>query len=163
MDTNPLVVQPGSQQTTRLILAGLGVTVLYVLSAELGLQLAVVHNNVTAVWPPSGIALAALLMFGLRLWPFITLGAFTVNVMADLSVIGSLGIATGNTLAAVSGALLVQKLARPGNPLDSTRGLIVLVVAGGLLATMLSATVGTLTLLETAPANGPDFAAIWIT
>ncbi|MGB5472061.1 MAG: EAL domain-containing protein [Gammaproteobacteria bacterium] len=163
MDSNPYVAQHDNQQTTRLILAGLGVTLLYVLSAELGLQLAVVHNNVTAVWPPSGIALAALLMFGLRLLPFITLGAFTVNVMADLSVIGSLGIATGNTLAAVSGALLVQKLARPGNPLDSTRGLIVLVVAGGLLATMLSATVGTLTLLETAPASRPDFAAIWIT
>jgi len=152
-----------TQSTLRLILAGLGTFILYVLSAELGLQLAIVHDNVTAIWPPSGIALAALLIFGMRLWPAIAAGAFAVDLIAGLPLAPALGIATGNTLAAVAGALLVKKLVRDEHPLDTLRGVLVLIIGGGLAATMISATVGTTTLLDAGLASRPEYSAIWLT
>ena len=162
MDNNPQHAHLDVHRPTRLILAGLGTAVVYVLSAELGLQLAVVHNHVSAVWPPSGIALAALLIFGTRLWPAITVGAFIVNVMANLPVAVSIGIAMGNTLAALAGALLVLKLVRNENPLDTLRGLLIL-FGGGLLAAMISATVDAITLLDAGLAARSAFATTWFT
>ncbi|HWM75994.1 MAG TPA: MASE1 domain-containing protein, partial [Methylomirabilota bacterium] len=84
---------------------------LYVVAAKLGLKLALVHASATAVWPPTGIALAALLLLGRRMWPGIFIGAFVANVTTAGSVATSLGIATGNTLEAVLGVYLVRRLA----------------------------------------------------
>ena len=163
MDTHSLPAQGNAQSLTRLILAGLGTTVLYVLFAELGLQLAVVHSSVTAVWPPSGLALAALIIFGVRLWPAIAAGAFIVNIMANLPLFTCIGIATGNTLAALAGALMVQAFVRTGNPLNTVRGLLILLGGGGLLATVISATVGTLSLLNAGLATKLASTTIWLT
>ena len=153
---------PHANQPLWLILAGLGTVLLYTLSAELGLLLAMVHHNVTSVWPPSGIALAALLIFGIRLWPAVTIGAFTVNYIEGLSLLPAIGIATGNTLAALTGVLLIQKMIRD-DPLDTLQGVLILVMGGGLLATMVSATIGTMTLLDAGLATRPDFGSIWLT
>jgi diguanylate cyclase (GGDEF)-like protein/PAS domain S-box-containing protein len=163
MDSNPQSAQPEAPYRARLVLASLGTFILYVLSAELGLQLAIVHDNVTAIWPPSGIALAALLIFGMRLWPAVAAGAFAVTLIAGLPLAPALGIATGNTLAAVTGALLLQKLVQDEHPLDTLRGVLLLVIGGGLVATMISATVGTTTLLNAGLASRPDYSAIWLT
>ena len=70
----------------------------YVVAAKLGLMLAFVHASATAVWPPTGITLAALLILGYRVWPGIFLGAFLANLLTAGSMMTSLGIATGNTL-----------------------------------------------------------------
>src|SRR5262245_37056900 len=75
-------------------------------AAKLGLTMAFVAEQVTAVWPPTGIALAALLLFGYRLWPGIALGAFLVNAAADEPLATAAGIAIGNTLEALVGAWL---------------------------------------------------------
>ncbi|UCC55930.1 MAG: EAL domain-containing protein [Gammaproteobacteria bacterium] len=163
MDTSSLHTYPDVHRPTRLILAGLGTAVLYVLSAKLGLEFAVAHDNVTAVWPPSGIALAALLIFGLRLWPAILVSEFIVDTIAGVPVMQSLGIAVGSTLAALAGAFMVRKLARIGNPLDSVRGVLVLVGGGGMVATIISATIGTSALLNAGLATRPDSSAIWFT
>src|SRR3989442_7828251 len=65
-------------------------TLVYVIAGKLGLMLAFVHASATAVWPPTGIALAAFLLLGHRVWPAIWLGAFVVNITTadslDLSV-----------------------------------------------------------------------------
>jgi integral membrane sensor domain MASE1 len=71
-------------------------TVLYVVAGKLGLLVAFVHASATAVWAPTAIALAALVLRGLRLWPAVLLGAFLVNVTTEGSVATSIGIATGN-------------------------------------------------------------------
>ena len=71
---------------------------LYVLAGKLGLHFAFVHASATAVWPPTGIALAAFLLFGPRVWPAVAVGAFLVNVTTAGSVATSLGVAAGNTL-----------------------------------------------------------------
>src|SRR5213594_4940433 len=88
----------------------------YLIAAKLGLKLALVHASATAVWPPTGIALAALLLFGSRMWPSIFIGAFVANVTTAGSVTTSLGIATGNTLEAVLGVYLVRRIASGRHP-----------------------------------------------
>ena len=70
----------------------------YVVAGKLGLTLAFVHVSATAIWPPTGIAIAAFLLFGYRVWPGILLGAFLVNLTTAGDALSSLGIATGNTL-----------------------------------------------------------------
>src|SRR5258706_10808874 len=68
----------------------------YVIAAKLGLKLAFVNASATAVWPPTGIAIASFLLFGYRIWPAILLGAFVTNVTTAGTIVTSLGIATGN-------------------------------------------------------------------
>src|SRR6266576_5053966 len=82
-------------------------TLVYVIAGKLGLMLAFVHASATAVWPPTGIALASMLLLGPRVWPAILLGAFLANVTTAGNLWTSLGIATGNTLEGVLGAWLV--------------------------------------------------------
>ncbi len=91
--------------------ARLGVLALcYFAAAKVSLVFAIPPGYATAVWPPSGIALAALLLWGVRAWPGVWLGAALTNYSIDLSMPAALGIATGNTLEGVCAALLVSRL-----------------------------------------------------
>src|SRR5262245_29589753 len=84
----------------------------YFAAGKLGLQLAPEsHKSTTVVWPPTGIALAALLLWGYSLWPAIFLGAFLVNITTQGNLATCLGIAAGNTLEAVVGTWLVRRFA----------------------------------------------------
>ena len=64
---------------TRAFVVGAGLTVAYVATAMVGFQVAFVAEQVTTVWAPTGLAQAALLLWGHRLWPAVWLGAFIVN------------------------------------------------------------------------------------
>ena len=86
-------------------------TVVYFIAGKLGLKLAFLHASASPVWPPAGIALAALLVLGYRTWPAIFLGAFLVNVTTAGNIATSVCIATGNTLEALCGAWLVNRFA----------------------------------------------------
>src|SRR2546428_9591040 len=88
----------------------------YWLAARLSLSLAVVHGQVTPVWPPSGIALVAFLVIGRRAWPAIALGAFAVNLPIGPSLFGSAVIAAGNTLAPFVAAELLRRGGVPPPP-----------------------------------------------
>src|SRR5438094_10427744 len=83
----------------------------YVVAGKLGLALAFVHASASAVWPPTGIALAATLLLGYRVWPALFLGAFLVNVTTAGSAWPSLGIASGNTLEGLLGPFRVRRFA----------------------------------------------------
>src|SRR2546428_346573 len=107
------------------------VAAIYFIAGKLGLRLALVHPSATAVWPPTGIALAAFLIFGYRVWPGILLGAFLVNITTAGNVATSIGIAIGNTLEGLVGCCGPQLpdclplLPGPhvgGIPNDSARG-----------------------------------------
>src|SRR5262245_5336570 len=76
-------------------------------AAKVGLTMAFVAEQVTAVWPPTGIALVALLVFGYRAWPGIALGAFLANATTNAPLPTAAGIALGNTLEALAGAWLL--------------------------------------------------------
>lgn len=137
--------------------------VVYFGAGKLGLALAFVHASATAVWPPTGIALAALLVLGVRAWPAISLGAFLVNVTTAGSVATSLGIAAGNTLEAIVGALLVTRFARGRHAFDRARDTFTFAVLAGLLSTTVSATVGVSSLALGGYARWESYGAIWLT
>ena len=139
-----------------------GVMAVYVLAGKVGLLFASVHASATAVWPPTGIALAALLVLGIRMWPAVAGGAFLVNVTTAGSIATSLGIALGNTLEAVVGCWLVERFAHGRSAFERPRGIFAFagaVVPGAAIA----ATVGVTGLVLGGFAPRADVPAIWIT
>src|ERR1051325_4534151 len=83
----------------------------YFLAGKFGLALASINASASAVWPPSGLAFAALLIWGPRLWPGVFLGAFLVNVATQGSIQTATAIAIGNTVEALFGVWLVNRFA----------------------------------------------------
>src|SRR5947207_15340363 len=86
-------------------------TLIYFVAGYFSLKLAFVNPSASPVWPPAGIALAAVIVFGYRLWPAIFIGAFFVNRTTAGIFFTSLGIAGGNTLETLCGAWLVTRSA----------------------------------------------------
>ena len=82
----------------------------YFVTAQFGLLFDSVSRFATLVWPPTGIALAALVIRGNRLWPGIALGAFAVNLQHGAPFAAACGMAAGNTLEAVLGSLLLRRM-----------------------------------------------------
>jgi integral membrane sensor domain MASE1 len=142
-------------------LAILAVT--YGVAGKLGLRLAFVHASATAVWPPTGIALAALLVRGYRVWPSILLGAFLVNMTTAGSVGTSIGIAMGNTLEALLGAYLVKRFAHGLRTLDRAQDVFKFTLLAGVVSTTVSATFGVTSLTLGGFATSHTYASIWLT
>ena len=94
---------------------------LYVLAGKLGLSLASVHASVSPVWPPTGIAIAAFLTLGYRVWPAILAGAFVVNVSTAGSPATSVAIALGNTRSRVCSARISSIATRTACGRSTTR------------------------------------------
>jgi PAS domain S-box-containing protein len=134
----------------------------YVVAGKFGLALASVHASATAVWPPAGIALAALLIFGPRLWPGIFIGAFVTNEMTAGSHLTSLLIATGNTLEAVLGAWLVERLAGGRAAFNHGRSVMAFVFLTGLTSTI-GATTGVTSLALLGFAEWTAYGPVWLT
>ena len=130
----------------RLIAIGFTVLVAYVVAARLGLRLAFVAEQVTTVWAPTGIAEAALLLWGRSLWPSIWVAAFVTNVGTNIPVWGAVAIATGNTFEALVAASLLLRLSNFDPALRRVRDALAFVVIAGLLGPAISATIGSLTL-----------------
>src|SRR4029077_18573943 len=97
----------GSRQWLSLVV----LAVVYIAAGKLGLLFASVHASATAVWPPTGIALAALLLLGRGARARGAGGALVGSVTTAGSVATSLGIALGNTLEGLLGAWLVERMA----------------------------------------------------
>src|ERR1700704_2215191 len=95
-----------------------GLTTAYFVAATLGLRLAYLNPSATAVWPGTGIALAAFLVAGYSVWPAILIGAFLVNVTTAGTFGTSVEIALGNTLEGLLGAYLVNRFANGRSAID---------------------------------------------
>ena len=136
---------------------------LYVAAGKLGLSLAFIHASASAVWPPTGIALGAFLLYGPRIWPVILVGAFLVNVTTAGSAFTSLIIAGGNTLEGLVGAWLVGRFARGPRFIERAQDFIKFTALAALLATAISASVGAATLVVSGHAPREAFDDIWLT
>lgn len=134
---------------------------IYFGAAELGLRFASPHPNVSPVWPPSGIAIGALLLLGYRAWPGVFLGAFLANFLTDTPLLSTLGIATGNTLEAVTAAFLLQSI-NFHKAIDRAKdvGAFIAVV---FVATMVSATIGNVSLALANSVKWAEFYSLWTT
>jgi len=135
----------------------------YIAAGKIGLSLASIHASASPVWPPTGIALAAFLTLGYRVWPAIFCGAFVVNVTTVGSVATSLGVAAGNTFEGLLGAYLVRRFAGGAAAFDRAQDVFKFAGLAALLSTMVSATVGVGTISVGGYAEWADFESIWLT
>jgi integral membrane sensor domain MASE1 len=124
-----------------------GLAAVYYGAAKLGLSLAFMNASISAVWPPTGIALAALIFGGYRLWPGVLLGAFLANSWTGVPVYSVAGIAIGNTCEALAGAYLLRRIADFRPSLERVRDVVALALLAGIVSTTVSATIGVGSLL----------------
>ena len=122
------------------------VAVAYYALARLGLRYASIGESISLVWPPAGIAAAALMLWGRRLWPGVLIGAFAANAMTDVSTGVAAGIAAGNTLGAVIAASLFHWAAGAKPRLDELRHVRAYVVLAAPASALTAAIAGVATL-----------------
>src|SRR6185369_17713204 len=130
---------------------------------KLGLSFATVHASSSAVWPPTGVALGAFLLYGNRVWPAIFVGAFAVNATTAGNIFSSLGIAAGNTIEGMVGAMLVTRFANGAACFERARDVFKFAGLAAIVATAISATLGVMTLCVLGFASWLNFEAIWLT
>ena len=120
------------------------VTGAYYLAGRLGLELAYLDGAVAALWPPAGVGLAVLFLFGIRMWPGIVIGDL---LLADFSTpLGTvLAQTAGNTIAVVVAALLLRRATGGRGSLERVADVLAF-VACALLAAVVSAAFGPLSL-----------------
>ncbi len=132
----------------------------YVLFAKIGLSLAFTVKQVTAVWPPTGIAVAALLLGGYRLWPGIFLGALAANAYLNEPGFTMIGIAAGNTIGPIVGAYFLR-LFKFERTFSRVRDVAVFVIFGSVLAMTITATNGSLQLAIAHLAPWSSIGTVW--
>ncbi|MFY9342011.1 MAG: MASE1 domain-containing protein [Planctomycetota bacterium] len=144
----------------------------YYLAGKIGLLMAIPPGVATPVWPPSGIALAAILLLGTRAWPGIWLGSFALNAILLLgisppataaSLLVAAGIASGSAIQPILGGWLLRRTIGNRDPLARTADVLRFVLLAGALGCMTSATIGVTSVWLGGFAAGADFGANWAT
>jgi hypothetical protein len=137
-------------------------TMSYAVIAHASLMLAFAHTNVTPVWPPSGIAFAAMLLMGYRAWPGVFAGALIANLATfhtngvafnGATAVASLLIASGNTLEALSGVWLVKRFFDIKAPMGQQQNVYKFAVVAMAMCAV-AAGIGSTTLVLRPGANG---------
>ncbi|MFJ6567901.1 MASE1 domain-containing protein [Streptomyces sp. NPDC091292] len=151
-----------SSRTARTVLEIIAVAACYYAGGRLGLlkSLVVEESVVSPIWPPTGIALAALLVLGLRCWPGIAIGAFLVIISISPLQLNILGFMIGNTLAPICSYLLLRA-AGFRKEMDRLRDGMALVFLGALVGMLISALAGVGVLYITGKIEAEDFWAVW--
>ena len=142
-------------------LIGIGLT--YFVLAKSGLALALIYPSASPIWPPTGFALAAIVLWGYRAWPAIFLGAMIANASTTGSIGPAISIATGNSLEALVGAAVINVWSNGRDTFSSPNTVAKFAVICVVLATPISATVGITTLVIAGYAEWANFANIWLT
>jgi diguanylate cyclase (GGDEF)-like protein/PAS domain S-box-containing protein len=141
----------------------LALAAIYLAAAKFGFTMAFTAEQVTLVWPPTGLSLVALLILGVDAWPGVFLGAFIANATSHEPTLVALCIASGNTLEAVAAALLVRRVAGSSDSKSWLRHTLALVVCGAMLSTIVSATIGVLSLCAGRLQPWSAFGQLWRT
>src|SRR5215813_10115397 len=142
-------------------LIGIGLT--YFVLAKSGLAFALIHPSASPIWPPTGFALAAIVLWGYRAWPAIFLGAMMANAATNGSMSTAISIATGNSLEALVGAAVINVWSNGRDTFSTPNTVAKFAVICVVLATPISATVGITTLVIAGYAEWANFANIWLT
>ena len=118
----------------------------YFLFGLLGLELAIPPSQAGALWPPAGIALASMLLYGPRIWPGIFIGNFCISAWAfgfdAQSAQIYIATGTGGTLFAYTGVLLIKKYSGYPNDLINDKEIILFLLLGGPVSCLIPATIG---------------------
>jgi len=146
------------------VLANAVLLVVYFAAAEFGLSFfALIHPSASAVWLPTGIAMAALLLGGFRLLPAVFVGAFLANVTTAGSAVSALAVALGNGLEAMLAVTLLERFAGGSRVFTSPAGFLKFMVLAALLSTTVSATIGVLSLTLAGIGTDADTTEVWLT
>ena len=136
--------------------------IVYTIAGKLSLQLAFYNPSASPVWPPAGIAVAALLVLGYQAWPAIFLGAFLVNLTTAGNVVTSICVAGGNTLEALCGAWLTNRFASGTRVFDRAQDVFKFVPIAA-ASNAVSATVGVTSLALGGFVRSGNFNNVWFT
>src|SRR5579863_3578694 len=104
----------------------------YVIFAEIGFSMASATKQVTAVWPPTGIAVGALFLLGYKVWPGVFLGALVSNAVSGEPFLTAVGIATGNTLGPALGVFLLRRFGQFDPAMDRVRDVLALLASAAI-------------------------------
>ncbi|MGH9715664.1 MAG: MASE1 domain-containing protein [Candidatus Acidiferrales bacterium] len=150
------------------------ILVAYFVCGRLGLSLAIINPIASPVWPPTGLALAAFLIWGYQMWPAVFAGAFFVNLVqfstsyhlhpvSAHALAESLAIAVGNTSEGLLAAFLVARFANGRSAFDKSEDALRFAALGGLVSPIVSATMGTAVLAIGGLAQGSAVRGVWTT
>jgi signal transduction histidine kinase/CheY-like chemotaxis protein len=137
--------------------------VIYFALAKGGLALASIHPSATPIWPPTGVALAAVLLWGYRTWPAIFTAAAIANVTTAGSVATAIAIAAGNSLEAVVGAYLINRWSSGCNTFSRPNSVAKFALICFVIATPISASIGLTSLATAGYIERTNFANAWVT
>jgi PAS domain S-box-containing protein len=131
-------------------------------AGKLGLSVAFTSGNVSPVWPPSGIALAATLLWGYRVWPGVAMASFLVNLLSPVPALAAPIIALGSTSSALVGAYLLQRFTGLQPSLTRLRDALGLVTLPAFVSTTLAASMGITGLLVAHVKPWSGFGSAWL-
>jgi len=132
--------------TLRWLARALALAAAYFVVAKIGLRYATIGPSISPVWPPTGLAVAALVLLGPGYWPAILLGAFVANATTSIPLLAAAGIACGNAAEATVAAYVLRRVAGQHVTLDDLVGVRTLVGVAAPVGALASATVGVTTL-----------------
>ncbi|HEY1079294.1 MAG TPA: MASE1 domain-containing protein, partial [Bdellovibrio sp.] len=129
------------------------IALLYFLTGKLGLLWAMPPGYASPVWPPAGLGLAALLLWGQNRWPGIFLGSLLINLTStrlnpgDVNHLGiALVMALGNTMSLVIAGKLIRRFLKFPKPFFLERDCILFLVIAGPFAALISSSFGIMVL-----------------
>ncbi|MEY3288343.1 MAG: hypothetical protein RLZZ419_585 [Pseudomonadota bacterium] len=173
---NPNGVLPVTRpprQSYRGLLHIIGLAVAYVIASKLSYFSVIPPGYAAAIWPPAGVALAAMLVYGYRVWPGVMLGALMVNGLISevtgsiaenlLSVLITVGISSGATLQALAGAYLAKRFAGYPNGLIRTKDIFRFWLTGGIFSALINSTLSVTLLVAVGTTPAANFLANWAT
>ena len=135
---------------------------IYFALAKIGLMLASINPSASPIWPPTGVAFAAMLLRGYRVWPAILIGAFAANLTTAGSIATSLAIGAGNTMEGLLGAYLINRLSDGKATFESPAGVARFALLA-FLPTALSATIGVTSLAVGGFVDWAVLGSVWLT
>lgn len=136
---------------------------IYVITGKIGLFFALEHGKATLVWPPAGIALAALILYGYRFWPGIFIGTFLINLTLDVSPVVTIAVMIGNVLGALLGTYLLKRVIGFRPALERLPDALGMIIFAALLSTLISPTCGVISQLLTDQLPWEVFGTVWLT
>jgi PAS domain S-box-containing protein len=154
---------PASGNAALLLFRLVAVGVVYFALAKAGLVLASIHPSATPIWPPTGFALAALLLWGYRLWPAIFVAAFAANALTAGSLYTSAAIGAGNTLEALLSAWIINRWAGGCGAFSTPLGVAKFALVSLAPGAVASASIGLVSLSLAGYADWSAFLSIWKT
>ncbi|HEY6948132.1 MAG TPA: MASE1 domain-containing protein, partial [Gemmatimonadales bacterium] len=165
MSAGPATPRAPAARSLAVYAAGLLVlAAVYYGAARLGLRYASMGVSVSLVWPPTGIAVAALILLGYRYWPGVALGAFLANTATSVPAGAAAAVAAGNALEALVAAYLLRRAAGGRPDLENLDQVQAFIFSAAPLGALVSATVGVTSLVTAgvlAVRAAPEAAGVW--